>query len=577
MLRLAHGARPGVRARSARARLATRLQDESGVALLLALLVMFALAIGLSSQIELGSSAQRDAGRGNAAEDAFSLAEGAVNTGSAALAAAPNPAGWTPPATTQAGAVDASFATGKVRWWAACTSGSAQNCGEWTISAYSTVTNPTGPSAAPLHRTVSIRESVSSQAPGTAYAGLYSGGALTQTGNGGLVDEPIYVLGNLRLNGGTGMSAAAFSLNVGGNLELPGGGWIGSPTTTLTAPLTATTTPVPAASTATFPSSGVVKIDDEFVSYGATTSTTFGKSSSPVTRGYARTTASAHATGATVDGRLDHVNVVGTCAGGTCDPSNNIYAKSYGTTLDPISVTQSNTMISSWYLNAAPGPAAPCTPAYSTGTLPVFDNTTGSPAALRLDHASLGAYDLTGATYDCKYVLGGTTYGEIAYNSSTHVLTVLGTIFFDRDITFSQDAIYSASSSPGATIWTSGSVAINGNLCAAGTYSSCSFTTWDPLSNQLAIIASKPPAGATYTTNNDFTVKGDVQGIFYTDGNYNSVGGAITQGAIVAPTTGASITMNGGPGLPSPGFSTLPNGVPNATRTVLYEEGSFVG
>src|SRR5215213_10375391 len=70
------------------ARLRERLCDESGVALVMALGIMLVISIGVSASLEFTSSSGRHAGRSNAGQKAYALAEGGLNNAIAVLKAA---------------------------------------------------------------------------------------------------------------------------------------------------------------------------------------------------------------------------------------------------------------------------------------------------------------------------------------------------------------------------------------------------------------------------------------------------------------------------------------------------------
>ena len=88
-------------------------------------------------------------------------------------------------------------------------------------------------------------------------------------------------------------------------------------------------------------------------------------------------------------------------------------------------VPEPTTNLATWYENAIPGPAQPCTTA--SGTPPVFDN--NYPTR---NNSVTPEFNLTPATsYSCRVGTAGTPSGELSWNSSTRVLTVSGTIFID--------------------------------------------------------------------------------------------------------------------------------------------------
>src|SRR3954469_11758732 len=88
-----HGPRSARAAGSAilRSRLLTRLGDEAGIALIMALGIMLVLTIVLSTTIYLASSSGRHATSANAGQKAYALAETGVNNAVAVLRVAYDP------------------------------------------------------------------------------------------------------------------------------------------------------------------------------------------------------------------------------------------------------------------------------------------------------------------------------------------------------------------------------------------------------------------------------------------------------------------------------------------------------
>jgi hypothetical protein len=141
-------------------------QDEEGVALVLAILIMFVLMIMLTTVIYMTAASARDAHRSNAGQKASALAESGVNNALAVLEANyPGTVGYpgdsslltTCPASLPAVCpFTTTYPTGTVRW-----SGTLDNspaglgwADQWNITATATVTNPTGPGAGPVTKTM---------------------------------------------------------------------------------------------------------------------------------------------------------------------------------------------------------------------------------------------------------------------------------------------------------------------------------------------------------------------------------------------------------------------------------------
>jgi len=146
------------------------------------------------------------------------------------------------------------------------------------------------------------------------------------------------------------------------------------------------------------------------------------------------------------------------------------------------------------FLNSRPGPKHPCTNA-GNGLAPLEfdnDNSAQSNDSLLFDNSS--TYDMTplGRDYDCQVVTNGVLLGRLAWNHTTHVLTVGGSIFFDGDVRFDDDGQLIHYQGR-ALIYAAGDVEFDELVCAGGTGTaqSCvnSMSSWDPTKNLLTLQA----------------------------------------------------------------------------------------
>ena len=141
-----------------------------------------------------------------------------------------------------------------------------------------------------------------------------------------------------------------------------------------------------------------------------------------------------------------------------------------------------------WYLNAKPGPMEACTT--TSGTPPAFE---GSPAGGRNNNA--GTINLTpNSSYSCKYydIPPNDTdlLGELSWNNTTKKLTVRGAIYIDGSAVISNNSVNEYDGL--ATLYLSGTFRIDGNaqLCGGVAGSDCDFSSWDPNTDNLGIIAN---------------------------------------------------------------------------------------
>jgi hypothetical protein len=111
------------------------------------------------------------------------------------------------------------------------------------------------------------------------------------------------------------------------------------------------------------------------------------------------------------------------------------------------------------------------------------------------------SWDLTGASYSCV-----TNSGAISWNSSTHLMTVSGTIFIDGSVSMSDTAaMYHGL----ATVYIDGSLTMTGTspsfragcpASPAAATAQCTFSdvskTWDPNKDNILFVLNKKNATA---------------------------------------------------------------------------------
>jgi hypothetical protein len=183
-----------------------------------------------------------------------------------------------------------------------------------------------------------------------------------------------------------------------------------------------------------------------------------------------------------------------------------------------------------WYINASPGPYYGCNaPLAGEAANPVFKFDTPVGVASDSDANKLltkndnqGVADLTpGTSYTCK-----TPIGQLSWNASTLTLTISGTMFIDGSAKINNNNINLYHGS--GVLYLSGSFLIkNSSLCPLSTWvaasSTCDTTKWNNQADLLGIVAdgngsiaadsqvsggdsiqltSAYMAGAAYATNN---------------------------------------------------------------------------
>jgi hypothetical protein len=197
--------------------LRVRLRNEGGIALVMALAFMFVLAIVAFAALEYTNSAGRSAKVDQARTAAYGLAEAGVNDAMSVLA---NPAN-DPTTSTLLGSAASprveTFTTGTVSSYGVLNTSSLV----WTITATSTVRNPTG--AGSLHRTLTGLAQVSN-AP--AWGRIYNDDSACLTVDTIDIPSPFSSRGCVQLKNGANIMGSP--VEIGGNVTLDATSSIGS-------------------------------------------------------------------------------------------------------------------------------------------------------------------------------------------------------------------------------------------------------------------------------------------------------------------------------------------------------------
>jgi Tfp pilus assembly protein PilX len=491
-----------------------RFAGERGQSLVLTLLVLFVLAIVLSTVIIFTSSNQRNSSYQKAAQTASALAEAGLNNAISVLANPANSANLETSTLlpTQASAVPKSYSGGTATWW-----GTLNSDKQWKITGQGTVTNPTGPGAAAIVKkvtaTVQVNLPPSSPYQVGVWNTVYSPGTGqtcdTSIGQGITISVPVYVGGNLCMGQNAVVTRPVYA---GGNLTFNNKqGHIGS-------------------SGATVNSAHVGGYCQ--VSSGAQV---FPCKSEPV--GGNNPNTNIWVNGAPTDLRGVASDFVGITAPKICWS---------GSLTEVASGACTNNPPGGWYTFASPGPLNPCNTS-SAGTVPV---STGAYPALDTDgimNQSLNptVFNLTpAASYSCY-----TSQGQLSWNATTRILTVVGTIFFDGSITMTttgnQPITYAGSGacttvgSCQSVIYASGDISIDSEkLCAKlnSQGNDCDWSTlpanggWDP-NNKILIFASNGTTGVTVGPSQT-----SFQGGLYAANTVATGQSALTEGPLVSGT-----------------------------------------
>jgi Tfp pilus assembly protein PilX len=443
-----------------RSRTLARLRDERGIALIMALGILFVLTITLGTVIYVTSASARHAEHSNASQKAYALAEAGLDNALAVLnthypSTAVYP-GDTPPGTflpTRVTTYDEGTTTwsGQLKF----TSTAPGWTWEWEITSIGRVANPTGPGMADVTRTIRAKVPVvypPNQPVGTdgTLNWIYAGDSARFT-NSVTIKSPVYTWHHLSLENKASISG------------------------------------VP----------GISGVDQRLAVGG-----------DPVAGGNLTMEQKADTVGE--DTPLKEVYIHGRCASWTVGPTlhtcrwadqpsphDQVWADFHDDGPVPtnliIKPTLTSTQMNFWYQNANLGPNIPCngTPQPRQPTFDTGDNTINNSATPAMP------FNLTPSTgdYTCKNVVDGQTLGELSWDATAKVLTLKGTIFLDGSATvdsvgYTGNPVFKYVGQ--GTLVLSGTFAVkNAKICAAVSGNDCNFAAgaWDPNENAFVVVA----------------------------------------------------------------------------------------
>jgi hypothetical protein len=558
------------------------LRDERGIALVMAIGIMFVLTITVSSVMVYTAASAGHANNSNAGQKAHALAEAGINDALAVLNANypdttnPYPGNWcllhpqTPPAgfpgtelTLPACTPSAPFTTTPdasrpnetATWWGRVRRVIPHLGIVWVIRSTGSVPNPTGPGAAPVTRTLTVKIPIvippAQDAPPGVLNWLYSTTNATAL-NSVEINSPFYVRANLLIGNGV----------------------------TVRAPLYVTCTkppaPVPTIATPCLSTAGNVLMENT------------GRIDKPATvaiGGRLTQTSPQNTVGASGAGRLSEAHVVNGCETKTqpysltCGTWDNydVFATLANRIMPPDPIPNPPVIDwNFWYQYGSPGPTWGC----DSGTTPMLE----SPANTALDNSVPGVFNLVGPTsYSCK-----TLAGELTWDAANRKLKVKGTIYIDGSVKVEQSwgGQEAASYEGQGAIYMSGSFLLkNTKLCAvvAGNGKDCdvSANAWDPNKNALIVVAKSKGSDAgsqAAAGNNSVEVKSSqFQGVLSGEHDIVSETTSVVQGPIISTDGGVFLSQTSGASFPDIHFP--PSGAPGnpPPPSILLEPREFEG
>jgi Tfp pilus assembly protein PilX len=212
--------------------------------------------------------------------------------------------------------------------------------------------------------------------------------------------------------------------------------------------------------------------------------------------------------------QVHEVHVGGGCRRGTsgpfetpCDEEHGVYSE-VADDSDPTGLTKPPVDLAYWYSNSLPGPLGACT----TGSFPGgFDN----DGVLNRSRGTVNL--LPSSAYNCVVRNAeNVVVGRLAWNPSTKILTIAGTIFFDGDIEFtnSAQAVYEGR----ATIYSSGRIIMRNSTQLCG-ISGCT-SSWNATQHLLALVAGSSTDEIGMDLENSTTFQGAAYAVTdYREGN----------------------------------------------------------
>jgi Tfp pilus assembly protein PilX len=286
----------------------------------------------------------------------------------------------------------------------------------------------------------------------------------------------------------------------------------------------------------------------------------------------------------------------------TCAPPGDwfyVQAGGYSTTADPIDApVLTNTDYTNYYNSASPGPLHPCDNPGPSGIGSRLANTTWDNDTTALNgtggNGSAATFNLTPSmSYSCHTTDAyGNVVGALDWNATSHVLSIRGVIYIDgsayisNGVTNSYRGLNSAGTHPPgsggddglggqATLYLSGSFSMSqggSELCgwdtvndaAAVTDGNCDFSKWTPNTSMLIVAAHGSPASASFSNGAWF------QGGIFSQANVDVGQSSQIEGPIISNTItlGNSVKMK-----PLPIIENLPIGAPgnpNSKASVDY-------
>jgi hypothetical protein len=419
------------------------LRHEDGMALVMALGMLAVLTVVATTLITYTTSNARTARYSDTKQKAYAGAEAGINSAVAMLGLATNnaldpcllhpptnPSGYT---CTSHTAFQTTYDGGTVSWYGTLD----QTQQLWSLTATASFPNPTGPGGSAITRTLHATVPITANQNDPSNTAIWNYIIATKTSNSTtcdvtlansvIVDEPLYVAGNLCMN------------NTAQVLQ------------------PSSTTPVK------------LIVLGKLIQMSPQNS--IGTLAQPIHE-------------ANVGGGCGTLVTLSTH---TCAVADKVFASTLVNTASPIAlpvVDDTNA-----YLSAKPGPRNPCS--NTSGTPPTWDNDSTLNLTTYPNGSVPTAFNLTpGTNYTCQSTDGsGNIVGQLDWNNATKTLTIKGKMYIDGSVYSDNGVINQYSGS--ATLYLSGTFSVTNatKFCGSTGGATCNFSTWVPNSNLLIVVA----------------------------------------------------------------------------------------
>jgi Tfp pilus assembly protein PilV len=481
-------------------RLRQLLQRQEGITLVMAVGVLGALSLTGTTLIYYSSASARSAEYSVEKENAYDLAQAGVDGALAILNKAADPR---QPALLASSTL--TFSNGTATFSGVYDAATRV----WTITSVGAITNPTGPGAGDVKRTITSRVQVVENPSGptvSKWNRIYdddTSSCLTLSSID--IPSPLTTRGNLCLTGTTKLTGSA--VHVGGTTTLASNTSIGT-----------SATPIP------------------LFQGGSWCKWSTGPQSTPCT----------------ATNRV-YANEIGTYPADLSKPLTDFaywYANAKPGPNYPCNVTSGTV------------PVFDNNSVYD-GSAPTFELT---PESAKDNPGASGGTTGTNKSYTCQYWENGELVGELSWNMQTRVLTIKGTIFFDGSAEFHDHNGYVVRYQGKATIYIAKDWHNDEAVCAGGSgtatcRTAAAISNWDPTQNLMVLVI-----GDRLNANSDafdfHTNYAAFQGLIWAKSNCKIREGAYSSGPIFCNKLLATTSSSGG-FFPWPPINTLLAGMVN--------------